>query len=710
MAEALEQAVETVEPDTTTQPLSTEEAGVLPPEPEQTNAPAEAGNNDQHPPAALKGRYLIFPAMSLPELNSPTAPAFTVEDRKEPARNLFALVCSPVVPTATQTMFKIRNASISGLMPLIDFGSVFWSPSGQKCMVIIFERPMGGRFLDSFGKNPAHISEYEVGAKFVDQLIPALKRLEGMGLVHRAVRLENLYFMDEEQQELVFGECVSSPPGHDQPIVYESLERAMAMRSGRGTGTIEDDLYALGILLVFLLISKNPVQKLSDDEIIAGKSQEGSYQFLCSKERVPLQLIEVIRGLLADDPEERWTLESIGRWIEGQKPHITQRKSIVKARGPFEFMGREYYSPRIVAHVLSQNVSDAVKVVKKGTLEGWLRKSLEMSDLAEAISGLITFCKVHEGKPEASDDVFISKVCMLLDPQAPIRFKGFSFTPSGFGTAYAAEYLRKGSFQIQGEIIARDLFGYWASIQTSSNAETSEMLKTFNTLRSFAKLNEMGYGMERCLYELNRKLPCQGELLVHEFVDEIDDLLPTLDRISDETDKNARPIDKHIAAFIATHFNHDIQPHLKALCSPVENSSLIGLLSLYALVQWRQAHENLFGLSSWIGGLLQPAIGTYHSRTTQHAIEQEIPSLVRQGSLPDLFDLIDNADRRNSDALAFKQAQFNFSTTEAEIQSIVGEDVDQDQVALEAGEKATAMFAVVSAMIATTIIIFVMMM
>jgi hypothetical protein len=136
---------------------------------------------------------------------------------------------------------------------------------------------------------------------------------------------------------------------------------------------------------------------------------------------------------------------------------------------------------------------------------------------------------------------------------------------------------------------------------------------------------------------------------------------------------------------------------------------MVGLLSLLALMQWRQGHENLFGLTSWMGNLLQPAINTYHSRTTQHTIAQEIPSLVRQGSLPDLFDLIDNSVRRHNDALAFKQAQFDFSKAEAEIQSIVGEDVDQEKVALESGERATAMISVIAGMIGTVIIIVVMM-
>jgi hypothetical protein len=277
----------------------------------------------------------------------------------------------------------------------------------------------------------------------------------------------------------------------------------------------------------------------------------------------------------------------------------------------------------------------------------------------------------------------------------------------GFGPALAVEYLRKGNFQIPGEILARDLFTHWLAAQENHGPDLIAQNKAFQTLRGFAKVNEMGYGMERCLYELNSTLPCQSELLRTTFVDHIEELLPALDQVADDTDTRSRPMDKHIAAYIATHFKHDVGPHLKALSDSKEETSLIGMLSLFALIQWRMKINTLFGLSSWIGGLLAPAIGTYHSRTTRRKIEQEIPSLVRQGSLPELFDLIDNAERRHIDVTDFEEAQVAFAHAESEIENTVGEGIDQNKVALQAGERATSMMAVTLCMIATTIIIFV---
>lgn len=722
MAEALDQAVETVEPESETSPPPPAEDKVVAPatpetpaptpappsngipEPARTPAPAGAA---QHPPATLKNRYLIFPAMPLPNLDSPTATAYGVEDRREPGRKLFALVCTPGLPTRTQAMTEQRNHTVHGLLPLIDFGAVPWSPLNQSCMVLILELPLGGRLLDSFTNQQVSISEYELGRRIIEPLLPALLELASMSMPHRALRLDNLYYMDKDHHELVLGECVTASPGHDQPVIYEPLERAMAMPAGRGVGAICDDLYALGVMMVFLLLGRNPVAKLSDDELIAAKAESGTYQCLCGNERIPMQLIEPLRGLLSDDPRERWDLEALELWQSGQKKTPIQRRPATKPKSPLKFAGRDHVTPRTIAYAFSKNVAEAAKLIRNGKLELWLRQAFGDAHMAEGILATATVSKVREGTPDGSDDVLVSKACMYLDPHGPIHFKNFSFMPDGFGSALAVEYLRKGNFQIPAELFARDLLGHWFSSQPEKHADLAILDKTFQTLTGFAKITDMGYGLERCLYQLNRTLPCQSEMLQQAYVDHIDDVLPALDAAADTMESRSRPMDKHIAAYIATHFKYDIQPHLKALSDPKEETSLIGMLSLYALMQWRMQHENLFGLSSWLGGLLQPAIGTYHSRSTRRTIEQEIPALVRQGSLPELFDLIDNAERRHSDTSAFEEAQTAFEIAETEVLGISGEGVDQEQKALEAGEKTTAMFSIVLSMIAISIIIFV---
>ena len=660
-----------------------------------------------HPPVTINGRYTVYPSMALKELNSPQAFAYAAEDRREPGRHIFALVAKPGIPLRNRMMREIKNRRMNGMLLLIDFGPAFWTATEQTTVIAIYERPMGGRFIDAFGDKPIRINEYELGKLIMEPIAQASTELASIDYAHRAVRLDNMFFLDKERRQLVLGECISSPPGYDQPSIYEPIERAYAMPAGRGEGLSYDDMYALGVTALFALLGYNPVRKLSEDDMLAAKSEYGSYQTLCGNERVPLPLIEPLRGLLADDEFERWNAEALENWINGQKKTPIQRRPAPKPKTAFKFGGRDLRTTKAIAHAFSKNIKEAVKQIKGGKLEQWLRSSLGDNGTADGVSGAVTIAKVHENSPDGSDDVLVSKVCMRLDPRGPIRFKNFSFQPDGFGDAVAIEYLRTGNFQLPGEILARDLVSYWVACQENRTPDLTVLEKTFATLRGFARIGEMGYGLERCLYELNENLPCQSPLLQHTYVGHIDDFLGALDEVADHVDTHERPMDKHIAAYIATHFKHDITPHLKAISDGREDTSLIGILSLYALMQWRSKIPTLFGLSSWMGGLLQPAIKTYHSRTTRRRIESEIPALVRQGRLPELFDLIDNAERRQVDKVDFEEAQLAFAQAEAEIDSIVGEDIDQKKQATESGERTTAMMSLVVSMIAVTLIIFI---
>jgi hypothetical protein len=251
-----------------------------------------------------------------------------------------------------------------------------------------------------------------------------------------------------------------------------------------------------------------------------------------------------------------------------------------------------------------------------------------------------------------------------------VRYKGFSFLPEGFGAALAVEFLRRGDAQIPAETLQRDLPSQWLAIPDNVQPESVPLSKLLAQMRTFLQINDPGYGIERCLYELNPSLPCQSPLVIQDYVVKIEELLPALDRAASRSDTKVRPMDRHIAAFVAARFNQDIDPHLRALAAPKVETSLIGMLSLLAYLQWKLRSPGLFGLSSWLGGLLGPAINTYHSRTTRRDIEREIPRLVRQGSLPELFDLIDNAEKRKKDNEGYAAARAEYVAAEAEARGI----------------------------------------
>jgi serine/threonine protein kinase len=660
----------------------------------ESTAPAKTVGNA----VLLRDRYFIDSGAPLPELDSPSAKAFHAEDRREPGRRLFALICTPGLPPRTGAMALLKGTNIRGVLPLVEYDTVDWPPLGQRCMAVIYDRPLGGRVIDAIASGHARITEYDLRSKVIEPLIAGLNSLSGMGVAHREIRPSNLFYMDTECQDLVFGDCVTTPPGFDQPIAWEPVERGLASAGGRGTGDVRDDLYALGVTLVFLMLGQNPVGKLSEDDMFAAKMEHGTYATLCGGARIPLSLLEPLRGILTDDAEDRWGLEQMSLWLDGRQLTPIQRRPVAKADNPFMFGGRNHVTPRTIARAFTQNVTEANKIIRDESLETWLRRNLSDADKADRVRSIVDQAKVSPTSPQANDDYVVTRVAMVLDPRGPVRYRGFAFMPEGFGAALAIEFLRRGDAQVPAEALQRDLPSLWLSIPDNVRPESVPLGKLFTQMRTFLQINDPGYGIERCLYELNPSLPCQSPLIIHDYVVKIEELLPALDRAVNRVDTKNRPMDRHIAAFIAARFNQDIDPHLRALAAPKVETSLIGMLSLLAYLQWKLRPGSLFGLSSWLGGLLGPAINTYHSRTTRREIEREIPRLVRQGSLPELFDLIDNAEKRKKDNEGYTAARAEYAAAESEVRGIESKSPERLAAAERKAQQTAATVSLVASM------------
>lgn len=128
------------------------------------------------------------------------------------------------------------------------------------------------------------------------------------------------------------------------------------------------------------------------------------------------------------------------------------------------------------------------------------------------------------------------------------------------------------------------------------------------------------------------------------------------------------------------------------------------MLSLLALLQWRLETGLMFGLASWTGGLLGPAIETYHSRTLRAQLERDVPRLVRRGSLPDLFELIDNAERRRHDGEGYSVAASQYLAAQIEINHIEKSDTAKSESAELIGQHWAAMSCIIGAMIIVMIL------
>ncbi|TAK98760.1 MAG: protein kinase family protein, partial [Rhodospirillaceae bacterium] len=263
--------------------------------------PAPAAAPPVEPPRAsssfivVRDRFTIYCDKPIPSLDMPNATAYEVSDRKQEGRPLYALVVKPEMPPRISVMRTLKGAEIPNLLQLVDWGVADWPPADRKCVIVIYHRPMGGRVMDSMSASFKRVPDHLFAKNIIKPLSDALVELASKGITHRAIRPDNLYYMDEARTRMVLGDCVTSVPAHDQPVSVEPIESGMATAAGRGAGNFPDDMYAFGATLLMLAVGRDTLQGVPNEEITRRKVAMGSYGTLAADERAPVVVLECLR-------------------------------------------------------------------------------------------------------------------------------------------------------------------------------------------------------------------------------------------------------------------------------------------------------------------------------------------------------------------------------------------------------------------------------
>jgi len=634
----------------------------------------------------VRGKYKVYPGLPLPLLDMPNAKAFQAEDVTAPDHKIFALVCKPELPIRKDHVKARSGLKVEGLLPLMDAGPASWPPIGRRTMILIYDFPLGGRVVTSkaYGKILPE-EEAEKISKWIRPLLTGISNLAVRGLTHRAIRPDNLFYMDAEKTKVVWGDCISTPPGYDQPSTFETIEASMCVPEGKGNGTIADDLYAFGATLICLGVGYNPLESLSDEELLKLKIYKGSYATLIGEERVPLALIELFRGLLADNVGQRWDISSTTLWADGRRLTPVQSKAAKTSQRPFMFNNVEYFSYRTLAYAFSKNWDMAADMIRSEKLLAWIERGFDDKDTADAIKKSIDMALVRFSTKEKQDDFFIARTCMLLDPSAPLRTRDCAFLPEALGVMLAMNIADNKKIKTLIGLIATGYLESWYECHKDMVAEQS-----VKNLQMMLQKPGLGMGIERVLYDLNEGLPCQSPMIVKEYVDEIRDLLPAMEEVAKKNNQKAEPIDRHVAAFIASRFGTKVSEQISWLNSPKESVSIQGMLNIFATLQRIFGPDHLYAMASWIGGMVGPVIDSYHNLEKRQQLEKNLPKVIRKGNFGEIYNFLDDRQERLYDISYFEQAKKEYAKLSEEIELLDGNRSKREEEGLMLGNQVAA--------------------
>lgn len=646
----------------------------------------------------LEGRVDVYPAHQLPDLNGPGGAAYEARFKSDVTQSVYAIICMREYLPRTEDVNAMRMMDSEGAICLKEAGVLYWPDHNARYYTLVYEKPRSPRFWKNLEEAQPAMSEDGIAQTFVRPLAKTLTDYKLTGAVHGGIRPTNIFWTAGSSTAPQLGEAVSAPCGVGQPVAFETIERAMCTDIARGSGHHADDCYALGATIAMVILGKSPFSGMSDADIVNAKLLKGSFNAFVGSRSLPSAQIEILRGLLADDPNQRWTAEDVDQWVAGRR--LTARSSDAgrKASRQFKIGGKDYWRISPLALALSQNVTEAVKIIEDGSLAKWVTRSLgddeRSKDIAEAVERL-----KNAGKATHFQDQLVARVCIAMDPSAPVRYRGLSVMPAGLPT-YLAHAIKTGQdVQVISEIITSQLLTFWVNMQRETKVDLVPLAQSMERMNSVLEKTAYGEGIERVLYELNPTIPCLSPMLKNDCVMQPRHLLTALERIAGTGAHPSSPMDRHLAGYLIARDRRS-----SSLFSAMDPSEPIvrrglALLSLFGEMQYRHGPDRVPKLAAWIMPLVEPCISRFMSKPFQDKVRKQATDAANNGSLSLLLKYVDDPGRVSGDEQDFLTARLMYLKITREMKSIEKAMKDRKLAIRDVGRPIAASFACLLAIV-----------
>lgn len=608
------------------------------------------------------GDLEIYPDSPLPEYNVDKNRAYKAASKGKVSGNLFAIICERhFVPrrNAASIYASIINPA---LVPLVAYGKVYWPPAKQERYVVVYKHVLGERLLRDDQSAAMGWKQDTVMEVVVKPMVNILQDFRDKDFVHGSIRPSNMFDGGGagSSQKFVLGDCLSIQASYTQPSLYEPIERAQADPIGRGAGTLPDDLYSFGVSLAVMMRSQDPLSGKDDEQIIREKINNGSYAAVTGKDRFKGSILELLRGLLHDDPSQRWTIDEVLVWLDGRRLSPKQAMKRKKAARPFSFMGEKFIQTQLLAMSVDVLPSETVKAVEDGSLEQWLSRSLEDSKAVERL-GEAYQSSIQMGRGPGYEDRIVSNVASVLDTMGPVRFRGHRMAGDGIGPALYETVVLKKDVKVFADMFLQSIAMNWVTATENPNLDVTGLISKFDSCKSFLRQNKLGFGIERCLYSLTPEAPCLSPKVKDYYVSTPEDLMYAFESLCEKGERPGLFLDRHSIAFLSVKDPKLIDAYLYDLNAAEDYKNLIGNLKCLATIQKRSKLDKFPYIAKAFSSRLPVLYKRYHDRKVREKLKENIEKFVKSGDLVKIAGLLDSPEVQEKDSRAFHEAMVEYS-------------------------------------------------
>lgn len=597
----------------------------------------------------LHNHYALIPSQPLAEFSHGFGKAFAARDLMQAERAMYAVVLDNEVPYR-RLVDEVGNFNHPNMVGLIDSGTVQCSHVNEARQVLFIERPKG-TLLSEFMKTTPKLHEHRVIDFILQPLVKALLALREKKFSHGHIHPNNVYVGDTT----MLGECYSAPCGSLGHFIFEPPER-LCDPLGRGEANEKSDVYALAVLAYTLLYNTDRFKNMPQQEFARLAMDGGIYNMFAGHHEFSDTFQDFFRGVLIDDPNERWDLTQVAQWLGGKRFNMIAPSAPKEASRSFAFIGQNYFGRRPLAHALHSNWREALKDIRSMKLDRWCEVSLHRPEMAERVERTLRLAGDASTDRQVSD--MLTRIISILDQAGPLRSMSVSTRPDGIGPMLA-NCMRLGSQNELGQLlnmIETDVANYWSELDEFNKQEGPSLWKLAR-LRQFLKSPAFGFGIERALYDLNPSLSCQSELLRRYHITEAVDVLKALDAMSRNLAPDTSFTDRHLAAFVATKVDITKEIRLfelQTLPALANNPELV-VLRILARAQQRQDRLQLIGLTTWAAMRIEKMLDEIHNRASRKHLKLKLKKLAATGNLTELLGVV-NKEVAQKDHQGFVQA------------------------------------------------------
>ena len=610
----------------------------------------------------IAGRYAVDTAQVLLDAGG-GLPAYVARDRLSAEGRRVALAVSRDASPRTRHL-KVLNELVDNLMVPLGHGVAPLAGGKGKGYFVVCTPPPGPPV--SAGLNPW--PEKVLIDLVLRPMARVLEFLHARRLTHRAIRPNNV-FQAAPGQPITLGAAWAAPPAMHQPSVFESPYSAMCHPAGRGDGSIADDVYALGVLLLTLTAGRLPMANMDDTTVIRWKLDLGSFAALTRDIPVSGSLAELMRGMLAEDPDHRPQPDLLLDFVSTRGRRVAARPPR-RSQTPLMLNDVAVFDARTLAFGLFGDEKKAIQFLRNGLITQWLRRALGDAGLATQIEDLVRGRLADTKSGPRADPLLVMHTISTLNPRMPLCWRGTALWPDALPAILAGGIASKtGLLGVAEELLVADVAGSW------SPAETKQVLSDQPDLMQQRRLLQGGgpAGLLRLFYASNPFLPCRTPGMATEWVATMADLMDFFESAAESAGDSL--IDVHISAFIAARSDRKIEMQVNGLAGTKDPGSFRqSELVLLQDLQARYRPSPMPNLAKWVAARLRPDLARWRNKPRREAMQVRLDALAQGGFISRLLELTEDTTARSLDIAGAYRAAQEIAKIDAEMAAIDSSD------------------------------------